>query len=189
MKKSTAKKKTEAEMKALSLLAKDFGSAMQNFREFARVVEKDDDNIDRKVEIVTQTCADVMTHLQVREDIFYPAVKEATGDERLVNREISGNETVKQLIKRLTQLEPGDELYDATFIVLGETVAAHVKAEQQILFPEARAAGLDDADLARKIQKREAELKAREGIEEQLPSLNVTGHHSDGVITKAGFQP
>lgn len=186
MKKSATKKK---ETTALSLLAKDFGSAMTNFREFAKVVEKDDSNIDRKVELVRETCADVMTHLQVREDVLYPAIKSATGDEQLVARELHGNETVKALISRLNQLEPGDELFDATFIVLGETVAAHVKAEQQILFPEARAAGLDDPKLAQKIQKREAELKAREGIDEQLPEINVTGHHSAGVVTKAGFQP
>lgn len=186
MTKSAARKK---ETTALSLLAKDFGTAMSNFREFVKVVEKDDSNIDRKVELVRETCADVMTHIQVREDVFYPAVKSATGDEKLVAREMHGNETVKALISRLNQLEPGDELYDATFIVLGETVAAHVKQEQQILFPEARAAGLDVADLGKKLQKREAELKAREGIEEQLSEINVTGHHSAGVVTKAGFQP
>ncbi len=186
MKKSAAKKK---ETTALSLLAKDFGSAMTNFREFAKVVEKDDSNIDRKVELVRETCADVMTHLQVREDVLYPAIQNATGDAQLVKRELDGNETVKALINRLNLLEPGDELFDATFIVLGETVAAHVKAEQQILFPEARAAGLDVAALGKKIQKREAELKAREGIEEQLSDINITGHHSAGVVTKAGFQP
>lgn len=186
MKKSATQKK---ENTALSLLAKDFGSAMTNFREFAKVVEKDDGNIGRKVELVRETCADVMTHLQVREDVFYPAVKSATGDEELVARELHGNETVKALINRLNQLEPGDELFDATFIVLGETVAAHVQQEQQILFPEARAAGLDDPKLAQKIRKREAELKAREGIDEQLSSINITGRHADGVLTKAGFQP
>ena len=186
MKKSAANKK---ETTALSLLAKDFGTAMTNFREFAKVVEKDDSNIDRKVELVRETCADVMTHLQVREDVLYPAIQSATGDAQLVKRELDGNETVKALISRLNQLEPGDELFDATFIVLGETVAAHVKAEQQILFPEARAAGLDVAALGQKILKREAELKAREGIEEQLSDINITGHHAAGVITKAGFQP
>ncbi len=185
MKKSASKK----ENTALSLLAKDFGNSMLNFREFARVVEKDDGNIDRKVELVRETCADVMTHLQVREDVFYPAVASATGDNELVKRELSGNETVKALITRLNLLEPGDELFDATFIVLGETVAAHVKMEQQILFPEARAAGLDDPKLAKKIQKREAELKAREGIEEQLSDVNITGHHAKSVLTKQGFQP
>lgn len=186
MTKSAAKNKQTT---ALSLLAKDFGSAMTNFREFAKVVEKDDSNIDRKVELVRETCADVMTHLQVREDVFYPAVKSATGDEELVQRELHGNETVKALISRLNQLEPGDELFDATFIVLGETVAAHVKAEQQILFAEARAAGLDEPKLAQKIQKREAELKAREGIDAQLSDINITGRHAAGVVTKAGFQP
>lgn len=186
MKRSAANKK---ETTALSLLAKDFGTAMTNFREFAKVVEKDDSNIDRKVELVRETCADVMTHLQVREDVLYPAIQSATGDAQLVKRELDGNETVKALISRLNQLEPGDELFDATFIVLGETVAAHVKAEQQILFPEARAAGLDVAALGQKILKREAELKAREGIEEQLSDINITGHHAAGVMTKAGFQP
>jgi hypothetical protein len=186
MKKSATHKK---ETTALSHLAKDFGSAMTNFREFVKVVEKDDGNICRKAELVRETCADVMTHLQVREDVLYPAIRGATGDEELVARELHANETVKALIGRLSQLEPGDELFDATFIVLGETVAAHVKMEQQILFPEAHAAGLDVADLGNKIRKREAELKAREGIDAQLSDINITGHHAKAVLTRQGFQP
>ena len=55
-------------------------------------------------------------------------------------------------------MSPGDELFDAKFTVLGEYVKHHIKEEQREMFPRARRAKVDLADLGEQMLQRKEEL-------------------------------
>jgi hypothetical protein len=62
-------------------------------------------------------------------------------------------------------MEPGDELYDAKFTVLGEYINHHIKEEQDELFPKVRKTDLDLQELGAELAERKQELMAELGAE------------------------
>src|SRR5690606_17756714 len=86
-------------------------------------------------------------HAQLEEEIFYPAAREAIGDDDLMNEAEIEHETAKELIARVQASSPSDEKFDALVTVLGEYVMHHVKEEEREMFKQARRAGMDLAGL------------------------------------------
>lgn len=146
---------------ALDLLTEDHKKVQQLFKAFEKLRE-DEDVDDEKAEIVKQACQDLTVHTEIEEDIFYPAARDALdaeGDNLLDEAEIE-HATAKDLIEQLEEMEPGDELYDAKFTVLGEYVNHHIKEEQDELFPKLRKASLDLQELGAELTERKQELMA-----------------------------
>ncbi len=101
-------------------------------------------------------------HTMLEEEIFYPAVREAIGDEDLLNEAAVEHETARMLIDQLENMGPDDPNYFATFTVLGEYVRHHIKEEQGEMFPAARKARVDLAALGERMRARRDELAAQE---------------------------
>jgi len=57
-------------------------------------------------------------------------------------------------------MEPGDALYDATVLVLGEYVDHHIKEERTEMFPKARASKVDLVKMRGMLQSRKDALMA-----------------------------
>ena len=74
--------------------------------------------------------------------------------------------SAKELIAQLDSMEPGSDLYDARFTVLGEYINHHVKEEQDEMFPKAKKAKLDLKALGEEMQMRKQELRAELGVED-----------------------
>jgi hypothetical protein len=74
-------------------------------------------------------------------------------DEALVE-----HEAADELISQLEQMQPGDDMYDAKFTVLGEYVNHHIDEEQKEMFPKARASDLDLMALGEQVAARKEEL-------------------------------
>ena len=55
-------------------------------------------------------------------------------------------------------MEPGDDLYDAKVKVLSEQIEHHVEEEEKEMFPKAKKAKLDMAELGEAIQARKDEI-------------------------------
>ncbi|HET9977249.1 MAG TPA: hemerythrin domain-containing protein [Burkholderiaceae bacterium] len=110
--------------------------------------------------IVADVCAALAVHAQIEEEIFYPAVTAATKDKKLVPEATVEHAGVKSLIEQLEGMEPDGAMYDAKVKVLSEYVKHHVKEEQEEMFPLARAAPLDIAELGARMLARKAELLA-----------------------------
>ena len=58
-------------------------------------------------------------------------------------------------------MEPGDGLFDAKVMVLGEYIDHHVKEERTEMFPKARASKLDLVAMREVLESRKQELKAK----------------------------
>jgi len=112
--------------------------------------------------LIDGVCRDLTVHTTLEEEIFYPAVREAIGDEDLMNEAAVEHETARMLVEQLENMGPDDPNYFATFTVLGEYVRHHIQEEQGEMFPAARKARLDLAALGERMQARRDELIAQE---------------------------
>jgi len=155
--------KTQAKApNALTMLKEDHDKVKDAFKQFESL---DREDVATCRELVESVCADLRVHTLLEEEIVYPAVRAAIGDEDLMNEAAIEHETAKTLIEQLENMGPDDPNYFATFTVLGEYVMHHVKEEEGEMFSKARKADVDAAELGAQIAERKEELKAELGIE------------------------
>ena len=115
-----------------------------------------------QLELAQQICTALTVHAEVEEEIFYPAVREALGEEAedlLAEAEVEHG-SAKDLIAQVEASEPDDPLFKAQVKVLGEYVKHHVREEENELFPRVRESGLDREELGRRAQSLRQELLA-----------------------------
>lgn len=128
----------------------------------ARVVELFDrfENTrgDRKEKLVQQICDELELHTRLEEEIFYPAVREAIGDDDLMDEATVEHQSAKELIAQLRSMSSDDDLFDAKTTVLGEYVKHHVKEEQGEMFPQARQSDVDLVALGEQMRARKEEI-------------------------------
>lgn len=115
----------------------------------------------KRMHLVSQICAELAVHAQVEEEIFYPAVKRALKDKELVPEATVEHASLKELISQVEGVQPDGEMFDAKIKVLSEYVKHHVKEEEGEIFPKAKSARLDMADLGARMSARKHELVAQ----------------------------
>jgi hemerythrin-like domain-containing protein len=140
---------------AIEMLKEDHAKVKKAFKEFENMDRSDTETCRQVVQTV---CDDLKVHTTLEEEIFYPAVREATEDEDIMNEASVEHETAKMLIDQLENMEPDDPNYYATFTVLGEYVMHHVKEEEGEMFPQAKKSDIDLEALGRRMQERKSEL-------------------------------
>lgn len=164
---------------ALHILADDHKKVIELFDEFERMKENEDTDEEAKQILVETACAELTIHAQVEEEIFYPAARAAIDDMDLLDEAEVEHASAKQLITELAAMQPGDDLYDAKFTVLGEYVKHHIQEEEKELFPKIKKAGLDLEELGQEISERKLELREELGV----PSEDEDDEDPDGAST------
>jgi hemerythrin superfamily protein len=155
-KKSPARKAALAKPKdAVSLLKADHKAVDVLFAEFAKSRSPT-----RKKSLVQKMCLELSVHAQIEEEIFYPAVKAALKDKKLVPEALVEQATLKALIGQIEGVEPDGEMYDAKVMVLCEYVKHHVKEEHTEMFPKAKASKLNLMALGAELAARKEALLA-----------------------------
>ena len=158
--KTTARRTTTARTKtpdAVALLRADHKEVSELFEQF----EKSRSSA-KKQQLVAQICTALTVHAQIEEEIFYPEVQAALKDKELVPEARVEHQSIKDLIAAVQGVEPDGEDYDAKVKVMSEWVKHHVKEEQNEMFPKAKKAGLDLAELGERLQQRKNELMAEQ---------------------------
>lgn len=156
-----------AETDVLALLAEDHKKVRKLFDEFDKLTKEEEQDDEAKQMLVEAACAELTVHAQIEEEIFYPALRQAMEESDLLDEAEVEHAAARRLIDELNAMQPGDDLYDAKFTVLGEYVKHHVQEEEQEIFPKAkkRKAALDG--MAEEIRQRKVELREELG----LPSM------------------
>ena len=149
------KSRTKTTIDAIDMLKQDHDKAERAFKQFEKMDRQEAEACRKLVQTV---CEELKVHTTVEEEVFYPAVREAIGDEDLMNEAAVEHETASMLIDQLDKMGPDDPNYYATFTVLGEYVRHHIKEEQGEMFPAAKRAKLDLAALGERIRARKEEL-------------------------------
>ena len=152
------KKATPKEMAhkdAIAMLKADHRLVEDLFEEFEKA--KSDT---QKTSIVAQICKELIVHMQLEEEIFYPAVKAALKDHDLVPEGVVEHTSVKDLIAEVKDKAPYGEMYDAKVKVMNELVEHHVKEEEEEMFVKALETKLDLKALGAEMANRKEELMA-----------------------------
>ena len=153
-KKATTHTTTKAQ-DATALLKADHQKVSELFEQYEKARSNS-----KKKDLVTQICNEWTVHAQIEEEIFYPAVKKALKDTKLVPEANVEHATLKDLIAQVKDVEPDGEMFDAKIKVMSEYVKHHVKEEQNQIFPKAKATKLDMIKLGEELASRKDELMA-----------------------------
>jgi hemerythrin superfamily protein len=132
-------------------------------KEVAEMFAKFESARSTKAKLAQQICMALTVHAQIEEEIFYPAAREALGDEGedVLNEAKVEHNSLKELISQIQGSDPIDELFDAHVKVLGEYVKHHVKEEEGELFPKLRKSDLDLVAVGEKLVARKKELMSQ----------------------------
>jgi hemerythrin superfamily protein len=149
---------------AIAMLKADHQRVHALCAQFERASDASDD-VDRKQRLAERICQELEVHAQLEEELFYPAVRAAIGDAALMDEAQVEHQSAMDLIRQIRSMSPGDALFDAKVKVLGEYVDHHVKEEEGGMFPKARKARVDLADLARRMAQRRTALESEHSME------------------------
>ena len=141
---------------AIDLLVADHEAADKLFKKYQKLRTADAPAVERAA-LAEKICLDVKVHLQIEEDIFYPALKGKIEDAMLAEAYVEHN-GAKDLVKQITGMDADDELFDAKVTVLGEYIRHHVEEEHSEMFPTVRKTDLDLKALRAKLQARKEKL-------------------------------
>ncbi len=151
------KPKSASALDALELLKADHEKVKSLFREFESLKGNDDED-ERKSELVDEICYELTVHSMLEEEIFYPVVRSAIDDDDMMDEADVEHAGARELISQLEVMYPGDDHFDATVTVLGEEIAHHIDKEESDMFEAARLAGIDLEDLGEQLSARKEEL-------------------------------
>jgi hemerythrin superfamily protein len=107
---------------AISLLKADHDEVSKMFEQFQGTSRKQSD-IRQKAALAEKICEALTIHAQIEEEIFYPACQETVEDaENLLAEAKVEHQSLKELIAKIEEAQPGTEEFDAEVTVLGEYV-------------------------------------------------------------------
>jgi hypothetical protein len=150
---------TAKQKDACDLLDADHKAVKKMFTEFEELAESRGGR-EKKRMLADKICRELTVHAQIEEEIFYPAVRKAIKEELMMNEAEVEHATAKELISQIQEMGPGDTLFGAKVLVLGEYLDHHVKEERSEMFPKARASKVDLIKMRDTLQSRKEELMA-----------------------------
>jgi len=118
--------------------------------------------------LVTELSHDLIAHMIIEQELFYPAVKKVKED--LVLESFEEHAIARFALGRLIKTEPDDESFQARVVALKELIEHHVKEEEEDLFPKV------DKALGDELTPLGAEMKERfdEVVEEKYEEALAT---------------
>ena len=182
---------TEADSKdAITLLSADHEKFRGIFKQFELV----NPNLSRKAKaaLVQQACIDLKIHFQIETEIFYPAVREASLDDDVVDEADVEHAQAKGLIEQLEAMQPGKECYDARVVILGKQIECHIQKDERDMFPRARKAKVDTAALGEQMYERKLVLMGQIALPDERKKgarTSISAHRKASSIHCLGVTP
>lgn len=159
----------DASIDALKLLTEDHKEVKALFKQYDKLVKDEADDEDKQ-QIALEICLKLTVHATVEEEIFYPAAREALGEEAdLVDEADIEHASAKELIAQIEASSPAqDNHYDARVKVLGEYIDHHVKEEEGEMFTKLKKTELELDALGDEMAARKEALMAELGASEDV---------------------
>ena len=126
-------------MDAIQHLLKDHEEVGKLFNQFVVAGEQ---AYKQKQDIAEKVTEEITKHVQLEEEILYPAFEERGGEEaeKMALEGIESHNAAKFMMSRLENTKPEDKTFDAKFKVLMEITKHHVMDEEHFVFPMAKTA-------------------------------------------------
>ena len=145
------------DMDAIELLTQDHQTVKELFEQYEGLSDR---SLVSKRKLALKICEELSKHAMVEEEIFYPAVRDASrSNEDLIDEAIVEHASAKELIAQIVAMAPGEDLYDAKVKVLSEQIDHHVLEEESEIFPRARDAEIDLQAMGSQSAARKAEIE------------------------------
>ncbi|MEU2390823.1 hemerythrin domain-containing protein [Streptomyces sp. NPDC007369] len=94
---------------------------------------------ERRRQMADLLTIELVRHSVAEEQYLYPAVrKHLDGGDRIADKEIADHSRVEEMLKRLEELDPAGPEFDRCVDELSIEVLAHIKDEEENLFPALR---------------------------------------------------
>jgi iron-sulfur cluster repair protein YtfE (RIC family) len=140
---------------AVTLLDEDHNEAIRLFERFKSARQGNTQEL-----ITSQLRQALLVHMQIEEEIFYPAYQKATGDNESLEDARKEHSEARELLARLDANRQDARL----MLELEDAILHHVSDEREKMFPKARSAkGLDLDRLGEQLEARKTELMAGAG--------------------------
>lgn len=141
---------------ACTLLDEEHNQVMRLFEQYKAAHDGS-----RQKMLARQISQELLVHMQIEDEIFYPAFRKATGDDSLLQEAAREHREARELIAKVD-----DEPANAKLMLeLEHAILHHVNDEREKMFPKARKAqGLDLMRLAQQLQARRTELMADQPV-------------------------
>lgn len=143
---------------AVDLLDADHKAVKKMFLEHAALCEDAAPAASKRL-LAQRICKALAVHAQIEEEIFYPQVAKAIGDEALMGQALQEHAEAKAVIARIEAMKASDPGHDAAVTQLGRLIDAHVLEEREQIFLKARRAALDLRAMTLPLHKRQQQLK------------------------------
>jgi hemerythrin len=144
---------------ALAFLAEEHEKTMELFDSFEEAVEEDAG--DELEDIAQEICDALEIHAELEEEIFYPAATEHAELVPLVNQAQQEHDELQALVDEVREANAGDAELQELVGHLRESVEAHVREEENVLFPQAEELMEEHLDeLGARLRERREELSA-----------------------------
>ena len=122
---------------ALDLLTRDHRLVDELFASFFQAAPQQLDPLARRL------CKMIRIHTQIEEEVFYPVARRAEGVDALIDEAEREHAEAKQAVMRVESMTSDHDSFEEAVEALRDLVAAHVRAEEDELFPKVRQAKLD----------------------------------------------
>ena len=109
--------------------------------------------------LAERICQELTVHAQIEEEIFYPEVRKAIGDDALMDEALAEHAEAKDLIARIQDMKVSGPDADETVKKLGKLIDQHVREERQQIFLQARQSALNLRALTVPLFERRKQLK------------------------------
>ncbi|MBK0393796.1 hemerythrin domain-containing protein [Ramlibacter algicola] len=143
---------------AVDLLDADHKLAQKMFLDY-KAMSQDGAPSEAKRTLAAKICQDLSVHTQIEEEIFYPAVREAIGDDALMDEALLEHAEAKELIARIRRMAPNDAAYDDMVQQLFMSIMDHVMEEREQIFLKARYSTADLRGMVPQLYARKKELQ------------------------------
>lgn len=152
----------QATKDACDLLDADHVAVKHLFVEYARLAVADPTGAGERQAIAQRICSELTVHAQIEEEIFYPALRQATGADELLDHAKEEHQEAKDLIAQIEGLAQAGQEMDQLVAKLAQVIEHHVKEEREKIFSKARSAkGVDLDQLGERLAQRQQELTAQ----------------------------
>ena len=119
-------------------------------------------------ELAMLICQHLNVHTQIEEEIFYPRVRAAIKDDKLMDEALREHGEAKEAIARIQEMAPNDASYDKTVQQLFSTVMDHVMDEREQMFLKARYSTADLRGMVPELHARKKQLQT--GVPARAPA-------------------
>ena len=140
-----------AQQDATLLLDEDHNEVIRMFEQY-----KAAHDARRQQLLASQIAQALVVHMQIEEEIFYPAYQRATGDQEVLKDGLQEHKEARELLSKIE----ADRQNAKLMLELEDAILHHVNDEREKMFPKARKAGMNLLQLGEQLEARKAELMA-----------------------------